>query len=321
MSRKIPSFLLLSGAALIIIMLLSSGIVSAGWLDWVKTKITGKLTSQPFNMSVAVGNNAPQIPSIFLSTSSIYLVENNKNDTIINFSAHDSDGWANLNDASAKVNITDGTMTRTNSSCVRYQQSGNNTNYSCTISIWYFDAPQMWNITAFIQDVSSASGSNTSNLTINQLVAFVMGPSALTFSGATVTPGNNNVTSNNDPLLLNNTGNANIASGSVQVNATNLRGETTSTLAIWAANMSVGTSQGGNPPTECGGAGATNMASTYAYTAVAGSALSRGNYSGNDGSTGQEQLYVCIRTVGSELTSQTYSTLNSTEGSWTVKIN
>jgi hypothetical protein len=48
------------------------------------------------------------------------------------------------------------------------------------------------------------------------------------------------------------------------------------------------------------------------------SILMVGNHSANDGITGQEELYFCIRTIGSELTSQAYSTL--TDGPWTLKI-
>jgi len=53
------------------------------------------------------------------------------------------------------------------------------------------------------------------------------------------------------------------------------------------------------------------------YTNVTGSILSAGNYTIDDG-TAQEQLYFCIRTIGSELTDQSYST--SDQGAWTVRI-
>ena len=46
--------------------------------------------------------------------------------------------------------------------------------------------------------------------------------------------------------------------------------------------------------------------------------LSKGNYLVNDGNTGQEIYYFCIKIVGSDLTSQQYSTAN--EGVWTIKI-
>ncbi len=46
--------------------------------------------------------------------------------------------------------------------------------------------------------------------------------------------------------------------------------------------------------------------------------LSRGNFTINDGNTGQEIYYFCIKLAGSDLTSQSYSTAN--EGSWTIKI-
>jgi hypothetical protein len=102
--------------------------------------------------------------------------------------------------------------------------------------------------------------------------------------------------------------------GNVQLNTTNLLGETDSSKALYANNFSVGVNTGGSPPLECG---ATTMAAS-AYTAIGSASLPKGNFTINDGSTGQEQLYFCLKKAGSELTAQSYSTLN--QGSWTLKI-
>jgi hypothetical protein len=138
----------------------------------------------------------------------------------------------------------------------------------------------------------------------------------LTF--ASLSPGTSNQTSSNDPLLLNNTGNKNITAGNVQINATHLKGETTSSLGLWAGNFSVGIFTGSNKECDLSvAANSTGMNRSY-FQPINQSILMVGNHSANDGITGQEQLYFCIRTIGSELTSQAYSTL--TDGPWTVKI-
>ena len=48
--------------------------------------------------------------------------------------------------------------------------------------------------------------------------------------------------------------------------------------------------------------------------------LTKGNFSLNDGSTGQEKLYFCLRYAGTELSTQAYSTANNTEWNWIVQI-
>jgi hypothetical protein len=121
---------------------------------------------------------------------------------------------------------------------------------------------------------------------------------------------------------LNNTGNTNIGldqGTNISINATNLRGETTDTLAIWASNFSVSWNTGGTPPAECdvGVIKATQMDDGN-FTNITGTNLSAGNFSINDNKTGQEQIFFCILYAGSELTTQAYSTSN--ESSWTVQI-
>ena len=57
-------------------------------------------------------------------------------------------------------------------------------------------------------------------------------------------------------------------------------------------------------------------ASVYANISIA--LLPPGNYTINDKTTGQEELYLCLRQAGSELITQAYST--SQEGAWTIRI-
>jgi len=53
------------------------------------------------------------------------------------------------------------------------------------------------------------------------------------------------------------------------------------------------------------------------FVNVTSTALPVGNFTLNDGSTGQENVYVCLEQAGSELTAQAYSTGNA---DWAFKI-
>lgn len=133
-------------------------------------------------------------------------------------------------------------------------------------------------------------------------------------------PGATNQTPYNDPLLLNNTGNDVIDALNIKVNSSNLRGETTSTEALWASNFSVDWKTGGS----CSGAACVECAGTVmARNTLAGiitANLTKGNFTNNNNNTGQEQLYACLRFAGSELSTQAYSTANATEWPWIVNI-
>ena len=124
----------------------------------------------------------------------------------------------------------------------------------------------------------------------------------MTFSD--ISPGATNTEATNNPMLMNNTGNL---IRNVEVNATNLYGESNPSYALYAMNFTVKTTAG------CGG---TAMAS-QAYTQVSGASLPVGNYTLGD-TTGQEELYYCLDSANSNLIAQSYSTNQA--GAWTVKI-
>ena len=312
MNKTILTSIFLATIIVSTILITSSSLVSADWFSW----ITGRATSQGQTLNITISNNAPQITAVFPvvgAGTTVTPTEAGATAVMFNFTVTDNDGYANLLDSTAKMNASrGGEITRTNTSCIRYQQGGNTANYSCSIDMWYFDGNGIWNVTTWISDASFTNATNTTaNISYSQLQAFVRGPATTTF--ASIGPGATNTTANNAPILLNNTGNYAVAAGNLLINATNLRGELNSTLAIWANNMSVGNQSGTN---SCGSViqNATTMtASVYADIKTA---LERGNFTFNNG-TAQRGLYPCIRLVGNELSGQSYST--SIEGSWTIK--
>lgn len=292
--------------------ILSLGLVSAGLLD-IFDKITGRATDRPVNLSLSAANRPPQI--VYVDSPTVTMTEDSFVDVLFYFTVYEPDKTFTLNFSTDVANFSKpGEVTRENLSCAfvgDIDPSQKYGNFSCTIRMWYFDGPGAWNITVAISDNSWNNATNTTQIaTVNQLTAFVQSPDLLTW--ATFSPNSYNLTSTNDPLLLNNTGNANITA--LSINATDLVGETDSNYSIYSGNFSVHINQGGSPPAECGG----TLMEHYNFKNVTSGLLPKGNHSVNDGNTGQEQLYYCLTYAGNELTQQTYSTL--TEGSWTVKI-
>ena len=274
--------------------------------------------TRSITISSGGGNNTPIITTIYnYTTAAILNMGPYSTGVSLNFTAYDEDG--DLNDSAAKINLSmSGEITRENISCYKYESSANYANYSCNITMWWFDGAGSWNITASISDNNSNFVSNSSSLYVGANTGFDLSPSNLTWNA--FSRGSTNQTASNNPLTLNNTGNQAIGTGDVSltgnisINATDLIGEADSGKRLFANNFSVGLNSGAEG--SCGGGTAGNL-STGTYVNITSATLSKGNYTKNDG-TGQAKLYFCLRATGSDLTSQAYSTLN--QGAWMIKI-
>ena len=308
---------LLFVVCLVFVLMLFVSSVSGGWFDFFKRGITGKATEGNVGLNITISSNRPNITFVgMLPAQSI--TENGAASVIFNVTVNDSDGFGNIQTVTARFNRT-GEGIRQNSSCVQLNTfATTNANYSCTVQLWYFDLSGDWGINITANDTSGLVTANlTTNFTLGQTSGFVLGPSNLTFPS--IAPAAANQTATNDPLLLNNTGNKPITVGNIQVNATSLIGESDTSKGIYAGNFTIGTTTGSSG--ECDISGGVNNATRMSrglFTGLNLSNMSQGNHSANDGVTGQEQLYLCILLAGSELSSQSYSTLN--QGVWTVKI-
>ena len=304
-----------------LLILLILPLASAGFFSDFRARITGELSSQPTNVSVSVtGVNAVTI-NVFNNTltgSVTDPTDDSLNNIEFFVTVTDSDGVNDINDSSVNATFSKtGQPTRTNSSCVLVGDiDSNSANFSCTISMYYFYEIGSWNITVFGNDLGNTTAqANTSQIfQYNQLQAIKISPTSLTFPS--VSPGDVNQTSDNDPTLINNTGNFDVTLDNVQINAINLAGVTISTDFIFAANFSVGIFTGST--VECNST-ATNLVNGT-DTFINDTILPPGNnsLSYSNSTSGQEQIYYCIQNVPSSISSQTYST--STLGSWTVKI-
>ena len=329
--------LVLSIVALFVTITLFS-LASASWWDFIKAQITGKASqTQNFDLNVSVAGTPPNItlveirstvydPTEYSATApyGITFVE-------FNFTVNDTDGVSNLNLTSAKANATytNGSQVwiSKNDSCVYSSSLTTQTaRFNCTLNMWYFfpggsGSSSVWNVSLFISDNSGTNATNTTaNFTYSQVKALQIAPASFAF--AALTPGDTNKTATNDPLILNNTANYHFNPGNISINATNLVGETSSAYSLYAANFTVGTATGQGADVECGNSTWSNFMnrSIYVNLTTSNSTLSYGNLSLGNG-VAQSNLYICLTKVGSEISSQAYSTGGpNSQGSWRVKV-
>lgn len=305
---------------LILAILLIASIVSAGFFDRIKKTITG-YDVQSVVLNITVGG--PEILYVYNDTMTDISTTLNAGPSptgiTINFSAYLGTGTANLNHTTASINFSNGGDLRSNSSCSIAIQTTNYINYTCNVTMWWWDGSGTWNINAYIEDNQTNSQTNISaTFQVGSTKGFELSPGTLTWAG--LSPGQTNKTSSNHPLLLNNTGNFNttgLSAGNLSINATDLTGETTDNLALWAQNFSVSWDTGSSA--ECDTSAAASGMSRGVFANLSSTNISAGNYTINNGYTGQEQLYFCLNIAGNELTSQSYST--AANGTWTIQMN
>jgi hypothetical protein len=307
--KKMKREVAIYGIILIILfILLVIPAVSAGFSDWING-ITGKATSSTTTANITVGNTPPTIGFV-VNISNITPTENGVKKFVVYINATDADGVANLNATAVRLYVQNpGEDTRSNESCLKDTNiDATMANYSCTVGIYYYDEAADWIINVTVQDINGAIGVNdTSNFTIISLNAVTMSPTSLTWNSLAVT--DSNTGSNNDPIVINNTGNTNHTTlTGINVTAINLWGEESSSLALYASNFSVQVTN------DCAG---PNMVNGTSFN-ITDSLLGRGNHSINNGISGQEELYFCLLALNSDLTAQSYST--TLGGSWTISV-
>lgn len=284
----------------------------SSFVDFVKSKISGRSTTNSFNLNISVPNSQPQVEWV-ATISDQSITEGGRKSVDISFIVYDQDGYTTITSANASIrNATGGE--RRNQTCQKTNSIGTKEqNFTCEIGIWYFDNPGIWNITIIALDHLNASGTNqTTSLTLLETTGMVTSPA--TISWATLAPGNTNKTPQQN-LQINNTANKEIKAGNVSINATNLVGDTYSSYALYVSNFSVGIINATNT-SACGETTSTKL-ERYVYKSIEGANLSVGNYSVGDG-RGQANIYLCLRYVGQEIVAQNYTTTG--EGQWIVKI-
>lgn len=304
------------------LVLIISSFVSAGFFDWFKNTITGRASTQTYNASITVTGTSKVNITVDNGTIAGTIndpTENNDADIIFYVTVSDIDGVSDINDTSIIANFSrPGESLRSNSSCVLIADiDSTSANYSCTVRLQYFEGSGEYNITVGATDLGNTTYvyNTTRTFQYDQLQAIVISSNSLTWPS--VSPGQVNQTSNNDPTIINNTGNYN--SPNLTINARNLHGETVTTTFINVANLTAGNNTGSSAECDFSPTNNATLLTNGTDVQILKTSLTRGNHSKNTfNSTGQEQIFYCINQVPASVSSQVYSTTNG--GSWTIKV-
>ncbi len=289
-----------------ILVIISVSLVSASISDFFK--VTGQATSQKTNVTVSFRDKYPAVITYVSPVVNVNPVE--ASEASVNFSVwvYSKDKLRDINFTSVFATITNGSATYTIPCTNTNNLSSYTANFSCEVPIWYWDTAGGWNINVTASDLGNGTPAynDTTAFTYNQLKAMLIAPNLLTWPYLEVAA--TNQPSNNDPTIINNTGNYN---GTVEVTAYELLGEADATEMLTAENFTAGITTGG---AECVAPATADALVNDTAVTITNSVPNPGNLSKSDGS-GQENVYYCIPIVPN-VSAQTYSTYNSTD--WVV---
>ena len=300
-----------------VLVLVVGSFVSAGFLDNFYAKITGKDVSGTASLNVTIGNAAPTV-SFVAVIPAITPNENGVNYTSFIVNVTDSDGVDNIDDNSVEARFElSGEITRVNTSCILLADiDANSANYSCTVGMYYFDKNDAsWTVNVTALDSNSARGINASTTVQFSLLTSMVTGGALAW--ATLGLASTNTGADNNPIIVNNTGND--IDLRINVTAFDLEGLTTSGQFIGAENISIeNITAGCTGPFSVKMINGTNPSTDR--TNITSAILQRGNnsLSNSNATSGQEELFFCITAVNSDLSSQDYS--SDSYGSWSILI-
>src|SRR3990167_1556041 len=206
MTKGIGNIFLLAVLLAVIILVPFS---SAGFLEDLKAKITGEATST-VTVNVTVG--VPEIRNVYNNTASIIAAASGlssgpvNTSLIVNFSVYLGTGVANMDNSTATINFSKASETlRQNNTCHQFEVGTNVANYTCNVTMSWYDGAGTWAIQAFISDLDSNDVKRSSaNFSVGETTGFEMG----SLSWSSLAPSQTNQTAS-AALRLNNTGNKN----------------------------------------------------------------------------------------------------------------
>ena len=135
-------------------------LASAGFFDFLKKSPTGKATDANVNVNVSVTSGAPVIYDVTPAAALTLTVGPNPTYFHVNFSVNDSDGAANLVNTSAYANVSLAGEAARNTTCSIINYGGYHANFSCLITMWWFDGNGDWEIGVNISDQNGNTASN-----------------------------------------------------------------------------------------------------------------------------------------------------------------
>jgi len=190
---------------------------------------------QYFTVLVSMTNHEPTI--FYVNVTNVTLVAGSIATIDILFNVSDSDGFGDLNDSTAGVNVTFNGVSRGNSSCNPTDYNTNYTQYACKVSFYYYDnASTSWVVNTTVADNSgNTSRNDTNNLQVKSLSSMSI-VTNLTFTSIAVGQQDATPTTN---FMLNNTGNFDFTG--INMTAYDLTGVSDSTKILGAGNFTINT--------------------------------------------------------------------------------
>lgn len=290
-----------------VLVLLLIGLASAGLLQEIRNALTGHATSQDTNVSVTItGVNQVNITvDNSTLTGGVTPIEGTSTTSEVFVTVCDPDGAGDIDDSSVTMDfVKAGETTRSNSSCDLVGDLDTYcANFTCEITTWYFDGSGAWTINVSANDLGNTTAvyNESFTFTMNQLKAMVIQPDQINWTG--ISPGSTDQKADNDPTVVNNTGNFD---GTLNVTGLDLYGLTVTSEVFGVNNFTSGIAD------DCTGSGV--YLANASQVLITSSDSNPGNLSAGGGA-GQEELYYCIPNVPL-LSSQQYTT--DQIGSWTV---
>jgi len=152
--------------------------------------------------TLTISNQAPTI-TLVTPGGPYDPTENNVTPINISFIADDADGVADLNDTSAQIVVSKDATSHTSTSCSVSDLNSTAANYTCEITMDYYDVAGTWAVNASVQDISAELVYNdTETFTYNTLKAIQLFNKPVEFGSISIGAG---ATSNN--ISTKNTGN------------------------------------------------------------------------------------------------------------------
>ena len=155
------------------------------------------------DINLTIGNTAPTINYVE-PVSAITLNGGTTKVVTVVFNATDENGYADLNFATAVVNLSKGgEATRTSSSCGAIQNATKESTLSCVVTMQFYDsAGADWVVTAYVKDKTGVGVANdTTTATVNSLDYVTSDTTQVGWASATL--GANDVEADNTITLTN----------------------------------------------------------------------------------------------------------------------
>jgi hypothetical protein len=165
------------------------------------------------DINLTIGNTAPTIPYV-APVSAITLNGGTTKEVTVSFNATDVNGYADLNFATAKVEMIKGAVIRTSSGCTPVANGTTTSQLDCLVTLnFYDDAGADWMINATISDATSQATNSSKVVTVNSLS--YVSSNVNYFKWASATLGANDSEAGNT-ITLTNGGNSNYATMNIK---------------------------------------------------------------------------------------------------------